>query len=78
MSVHGPPAIWTTADYMLAAVIDLLAGANWQRAGKKNAPRPKPVPRPGVEDTTVTKMGDRSFTPAELDEVLANWGNDGS
>ena len=32
---------------LLAHVVDLLAAGNWQRQGKKAAPKPKPVPRPG-------------------------------
>lgn len=32
---------------LLALVGDLLAVANWQRQGKKNARRPKPIQRPG-------------------------------
>lgn len=35
-----------TAD-LLALVADLLAVANWQRQGKRNAQRPKPITRPG-------------------------------
>lgn len=42
----GQP-VWTITDYLLAAVVDALQAANWQRSGKKNAPKPKPVPRPG-------------------------------
>ncbi len=36
---------WTVTDYLLATVVDLLAGANWQRSGGKGS-RPKPIPRP--------------------------------
>ncbi len=38
--------LWGVSEYLLAQAVDLLAGANWQRAGKKSAPRPKPIPRP--------------------------------
>jgi hypothetical protein len=38
---------WTETTYLLAAIVDLLAVANWQRAGRKSAPKPRPVPRPG-------------------------------
>lgn len=40
---------WSTTDYLLAGVIDVLATANWQRSGDKNAPRPIPVERPNAE-----------------------------
>ncbi len=36
---------WTTTDFLLAGVIDVLNGANWQRGGGKGS-RPKPLPRP--------------------------------
>lgn len=41
----GPTANWSPADYMLAAAVDALNLANWQRTGKKHN-RPKPLPRP--------------------------------
>lgn len=40
---------WTQDTALLAAAVDLLALANWQRQGKKTAPKPKPVPRPVPE-----------------------------
>lgn len=44
-SVWGPQANWTTETYLLANVVDLLQGANWQRGGGKGR-KPQPVPRP--------------------------------
>lgn len=38
--------MWTDHEYLLAGILDLLAGANWQRGGGKGS-RPKPVKRPG-------------------------------
>lgn len=41
--------LWTTTDYLLAMVVDLLQASNWQFASahSKHRPRkPKPVPRP--------------------------------
>jgi hypothetical protein len=44
--INGPEySAWQTTDYLLAAVVDVLQGANWQRGGGKGA-RPKPLPRP--------------------------------
>lgn len=43
--ILGEQASWETGDFLLASVIDLLAGANWQRGGGKGA-RPDPVRRP--------------------------------
>ena len=52
-SVHGDAASWSTTDYLLAAAADALAAGNWQRGGGKGR-RPKPIPRPGDEDSTKT------------------------
>lgn len=43
---------WGPAEYLLALIADELAIANWQRQGKKGAPRPKPLPRPGDKSVT--------------------------
>lgn len=47
---HG--ARWTVESQLLAQVADTLALANWQRGGKKSAPRPKPIPRPWLKPKT--------------------------
>ena len=41
----GTDNLWTPEAHLLAATVDLLAGANWQR-GDGKGPRPKPVERP--------------------------------
>jgi hypothetical protein len=41
MGWHG----WTMDRHLLAAIVDLLAAANYQRGGGKGT-APKPVPRP--------------------------------
>ncbi|WAB09125.1 tail assembly chaperone [Arthrobacter phage Eesa] len=46
-------AAWANGQVLadlLATAVDLLAGANWQRQGKKSAPKPKRVKRPGVDN----------------------------
>lgn len=43
-SMHGEH--WRPRDQLLAAIVDILQVGNWQRAGKKSAPKPKPIPRP--------------------------------
>lgn len=48
---HGPQ--WATGDYLLAAAVDALHGANWQRSGGKGS-RPKPIPRPGDKSRAKT------------------------
>ncbi len=55
MAVVGEGAAWTLTDYLLALLVDVERLALWQRGGK--GPRPKPLPRPGVEDETVRRFG---------------------
>lgn len=43
---HGDAVRWSDTEHLLASILDVLAGANWQRGGGKGA-RPKPVKRPG-------------------------------
>jgi hypothetical protein len=50
---HGE-AEWGHTEHLLASALDLLAEANWQRAGDKKQPHPKPFPRPG--DRTRTQL----------------------
>jgi hypothetical protein len=45
VAVQGDAARWGKAEYLLATVIDVLQGGNWQRGGGKGA-KPKPVKRP--------------------------------
>lgn len=51
---------------------DLLAGGNWQRAGKKNATRPKPMSplakKPGQ------RYGRTDRSPDEVKALLARFG----
>lgn len=67
-ALHGDAVVWTSTDHLLAAAVDALNIANWQRTGKKQN-RPKPIPRPGVEDKTRRTFGTaRKMT---LDEAHA-------
>lgn len=43
-SINGPH--WKVRDQLLAIIADALNWGNWQRAGKRSAPKPKPIPRP--------------------------------
>lgn len=64
-SMHGAAADWGPVEHLAAVQADLLAAANWQRAGKKNAPRPKPIPRPGIKPAGERHRG----TPRPVREV---------
>jgi hypothetical protein len=66
----NPAAAWTPAEYLLATIADLTAAGNWQRAGKKNAPRPKPIERPGVKLPGGKKFGTESMSIAEMQKRL--------
>ncbi|WP_256107214.1 hypothetical protein [Streptomyces sp. ODS05-4] len=65
----GEAAEWNTGDYLLAAVVDHLAAANWMFASVHSdedaepPERPVPVPRPGD--------GDRRGTPAPPEPTAA-------
>jgi len=65
----GPQASWNTSEYLLALIVDLLAGANWQRSGKGRKPRP--IPRPGRSDTR--KFGTGAVSIAEMQQILDEW-----
>ena len=59
----GPVVDWSPTDYLIALVVDLLAEGNWQRAGDKKVPHPKPIRRPGDESRS-------RMTPAQIKERL--------
>lgn len=48
-AMYPDDALWGLEPQLLAAIFDTLQAANWQRQGDNRAPRPKPIPRPGVE-----------------------------
>jgi hypothetical protein len=65
VAVHrtaGDAALWGTVEHLLAEVIDLLANANWQRQGRKGAPRPKRLPRPGQANANEKRFGTESVS----------------
>lgn len=45
---------------LMATVADLLAAGNWQRQGKRSAPKPKRIKRPGQDN------GDKKFGRAPI------------
>lgn len=67
-SVHGIE-LWSVTDQLLANVIDILAVANWQRAGKSHAPKPKRYPRPW-ERAKARKLGS---DPIPMSKFSAWW-----
>lgn len=61
---------WTLGNQLIAAAIDALHTANWQRAGDPKAPRPRPTPRPGVESPDTRYGGKGDAVPLEQ---MAEW-----
>jgi hypothetical protein len=66
----GDAAGWGLVEHLLAAAVDALNGANWQRAGRRGAPRPKPVQRPGVAGVDRQEFKGESVS---LDEMKARF-----
>lgn len=58
-AVAGTDGDWDLHGHLLAGIFDLLAAANWQRAGDENAKKPERLPRPGAT------------TPVDAGETLA-------
>lgn len=52
-----PDHMWGLQEHLLAAAVDALNGANWQRGGGKERDRPKPVQRPGIKQPETTGKG---------------------
>lgn len=52
--LHGPT--WSIEAQLMAMAVDTLGIGNWQRAGRKSAPKPKRIPRPW-EKPKVTSLG---------------------
>lgn len=56
-AMHPDVASWANGEVnaqLLAFIGDMLAEANWQRAGRKNAPHPKPIKRPNDEGDSLS------------------------
>lgn len=63
---NGERAGWHHVEELLARILEVLMAANWQRAGDKTAPRPKPLPRPGERREGDRHFGDEPVTIAEF------------
>ncbi|WNT44408.1 tail assembly chaperone [Microbacterium phage Nicky22] len=65
VELHG--TTWSIEAQLLATIADTLAVANWQRAGKKTAPKPKPIPRPWEKPASST-FGSDAIPIADFDD----------
>lgn len=63
---------WGITEQLMAASVDALRGANWQRGGGKGS-RPKPVPRPGIRKARTEHHGRVDRPPAEVAAYLAQF-----
>jgi hypothetical protein len=65
---------WGLSEQLLAAIVDTLQGANWQRGGGKG-PKPKPLPRPGVHERRprITRHGHASVPPEAIAAYLSRF-----
>ncbi|MFD9949683.1 hypothetical protein ACFWYW_55645 [Nonomuraea sp. NPDC059023] len=73
-SLLGNDVMWGLNEQLLAAAIDALKVANYQRSGGKGR-KPKPFPRPGVEKTTAEPVhhGKTDRDPDQVVAYLANF-----
>lgn len=63
--LHGPT--WSIEGQLLAVIVDILGIANWQRAGRKSAPKPKRIPRPWEKPKT-TALGKDAIPISKFNE----------
>lgn len=68
-------ATWSLNEYLLADVVDTLRWLQWAKTedGSRGRNRPRPVPRPGIEEspaTVRTRFGSEPVPIAELDAFL--------
>ena len=57
--------MWGVSEHLLAAVVDELSVANWQRSQGKQRDFPKPLPRPGKQEPQSNKKRESSLTPEQ-------------
>lgn len=71
---YGEEAAWQLPEHLLAAMTDSLHWLVWAQSkdGQKNRNKPRPVPRPGLEEETerTTYSGKESAVPLE---EMADW-----
>jgi hypothetical protein len=69
-SLLGDDVAWGLNEQLLAAAIDTLRAANYQRGGGKG-PRPKPMPRPGLSRNQQSEPLHHGKTDRDPDQVIA-------
>ncbi len=65
--LRGPLADWDVHAYLLRLIEYNVRAANWQRAGRKGAPKPKPLELPG-------EKAEKASADASSEQKLRNLG----
>jgi hypothetical protein len=68
--MQGDDQVWGLTEQLLAAAVDALNGANWQRGGGKQRDKPKPIPRPGVGNEDKKSFGKGAVSMEAMDDFL--------
>ena len=68
----GPDGQWKLTEHLLAAAVDTLAVANWQRAssGKRKPKKPQPIPRPGLKRRRRRVAGDTAVPMSQARSIF--------
>ena len=69
----NPKMAWDVQDYLLAEIADAQRWLVWAKTkdGQKNRNMPKPIPRPGVQESNGRLTDVRAMDVDELKEFLA-------
>ena len=68
-AMHPDNAGWGMSEMLLAAAVDALNVANWQRGGGHQRDYPKPIPRPGVKPNEA-RIGGEAVPMDEMAKFL--------
>lgn len=71
-AILGVDAEWGLAEQLAATLLDAVRAGNWQRGGGKG-PKPKPVPRPGVDNPRETSMLGTAMPLEDIKARLDLW-----
>lgn len=60
--------LWTVGEQLLAEAVDVLQRANWQRANKPYAPKPKRITRPWEKSKNTRRLGRDPIPISQFDD----------
>jgi hypothetical protein len=74
-NIDPQAAVWGPSEQLLAAAVDALNVANWQRQSihsKRRSAPPEPIARPGVKPQPgTTRLGGRAVSAEEFERMRA-------